>query len=109
MADEYKMPFTQRAYIHYNEATKNVSHVSESQEEKDLEEIEEYRAPLSIEERKEVTILLSWGGPSDGYKIYFDTSGEAFEGFYFFADWFEYEEFKLTSDELDKVVALYCY
>jgi len=75
--------------------------------EKDESEIEDYREPLSCEERREITILLSWGGPSDGYKVYFDKDGEAIEGYYFFADWFEYEEFKLSDTELDSVLAVY--
>src|SRR6266567_9619171 len=76
-------------------------------QEKERDEVEEYREPLSLDERKEVTVLLSWGGPSDGYKVYFDKDGEAIEGYYFFADWFEYEEFKLTDEELDRVLAVY--
>ena len=76
-------------------------------QEKERDEVEEYREPLSLDERKEVTVLLSWGGPSDGYKVYFDKDGEAIEGYYFFADWFEYEEFKLTGEELDSVLAVY--
>ncbi len=74
---------------------------------KGQDEIEEYHEPLSVEIRKEVTVLLSWGGPSDGYKIYFDRDGEAVEGFYFFADWFEYEQFKLSNDELERVLTVY--
>ena len=76
-------------------------------QEKERDEVEEYREPLSVEARKEVTVLLSWGGPSDGYKVYFDQEGEAIGGYYFFADWFEYEEFKLSDEELDRVLAVY--
>ena len=74
---------------------------------KEAREIEDYREPLSYDERKELTIFLSWGGPSDGYKIYFDADNEAIEGCYFFADWFEYKEFKLTDEELDRVITVY--
>jgi hypothetical protein len=57
--------------------------------------------------RKEVTVLLSWGGPTDGFKVYFDQEGDAIEGYYFFADWFEYEEFKLSDEELDRILVVY--
>jgi hypothetical protein len=39
--------------------------------------------------------------------FYFDQDDQAVEGYYFFADWFEYKEFKLADDELDRVVAVY--
>ncbi len=77
------------------------------QKEEDRSEIDEYREPLSMDERKEVTVMLSWGGSSDGYKIYFDRVYESAEGYYFFADWNEYEEIKLSPDELDLVLAVY--
>jgi hypothetical protein len=72
-----------------------------------LEAKDDYRNPLSIEIRKEVTILLSWGWPSDGFKIWYDSTGDILYGYYFFADWFEYEEFKLTGKELDQVITIY--
>lgn len=76
-------------------------------QEKETSEIDDYREPLSCDERREITLLISWGGPSDGYKVYFDKDGEAIEGYYFFADRFEYEEFKLTGEELASVLAVY--
>jgi hypothetical protein len=107
VADERTPPFGQRAYQNYREEIDNLRKVEALLQEKEMSEIEEYRAPLSIDERKEFTILLSWGGPSDGYKIYVDNENEPVEGYYFFADWFEYEEFKLTGEELDSVLAVY--
>lgn len=107
MADEHSQPFKERAYKHYQQARENFKQVAILLQERDADEIEDYRAPLSIDERKEVTILLSWGGPSDGYKVYVDYQNEPIEGYYFFADWFEYEEFKLTDEELDSVLAIY--
>ncbi len=107
MADEHSLPFNERAYEHYKHARERIQRVAALLQEKDESEIEDYREPLSCDERREITILLSWGGPSDGYKVYFDRDGEAAEGFYFFADWFEYEEFKLSDAELDSVLAVY--
>ena len=111
MAYEKTIPFRDRAYQHYQGEMVSLTRLLEKPSVKhgltSVEEYEEYREPLSLDERKEVTVLLSWGGPSDGYKVYFDKDGEAAEGFYFFADWFEYEEFKLSNEELDRVLAIY--
>jgi hypothetical protein len=107
VADERTLPFKERAYQNYREEIDDLRKIEALLNEKNESEIENYREPLSCDERREVTILLSWGGPSDGYKVYFDKDGEAAEGFYFFADWFEYEEFKLSDKELDSVLAVY--
>jgi hypothetical protein len=107
VADEHSQLFRERAYEHYQHAREEIKRVAAQLQEKDESESEDNRAPLSIEERKEFTILLSWGGPSDGYKIYVDNNNEPVEGYYFFADWFEYEEFKLSGEELESVLAIY--
>lgn len=107
MADDRSLPFNERAYKNYQEEMEDLKKVAALSQEHELDEIEAYRAPLSLDERKEVTILLSWGGPSDGYKVYLDSDGEVQKGLYFFADWFEYEEFRLTAEELDQVLAMY--
>ncbi len=107
MADDRTLPFRERACQNYQDEMADLKQVEALLHEKDESEIEDYREPLSCEERREITILLSWGGPSDGYKVYFDKDGEAIEGYYFFADWFEYEEFKLSDTELDSVLAVY--
>ncbi len=107
MADDRTLSFKERAYQNYQDKMADLKQVEARLQEKERDEVEEYREPLSLDERKEVTVLLSWGGPSDGYKVYFDKDGEAIEGYYFFADWFEYEEFKLTGEELDSVLAVY--
>ncbi len=107
MADDRNLPFKQRAYKNYQDEMEDLKKVEALSQEHELGEIEEYREPLSLDTRKEVTVLLSWGGPSDGYKIYFDIDGEPIKGYYFFADWFEYEEIKLRDEELDRVLNLY--
>jgi hypothetical protein len=105
--DEYSLPFKERAYTHYQHAQEYLKRVAALVQEKEVGDIEDYREPLSCDERREITILLSWGGPSDGYKISFDREGEAIAGSYFFADWFAYEEFKLSAAELDSVLTVY--
>ncbi len=107
MDDDRTLPFRERAYKNYLDDMANLMNVEALLRKKGQSEIEEYNEPLSVEIRKEVTVLLSWGGPADGYKIYFDQDGEAIEGFYFFADWFEYEQFKLSNDELERVLTVY--
>jgi hypothetical protein len=107
VTDERNQPFIARAYQNYQDEMASLKKMEALLQEHERSEVEEYRDPLSVEERKEVTVLLSWGGPSDGYKVYFDQEGEAIEGFYFFADWFEYEEIKLRDEELDRVLATY--
>ena len=107
MADERTLPFKERAFKNYQEEMRNLDEVVELLSRgKEPEEVEVYRDPLSIEERQEIRILLSWGGPSDGYLLY-KRDGEVEEGYYFYADWFEYEQYKLSSDELDLVLSVY--
>ena len=107
MVDERTLPFKERAYQNYREEIDDLRKIEALLHKKERSETEDYREPLSYDEHREVTILLSWGGPSDGYKVSFDKEGEAIEGSYFFADWFEYEEFKLTREELDSVLDVY--
>jgi hypothetical protein len=72
------------------------------------EEIEAEREALSIEPRRQLRILLSWGGPSDGFLLTFDPDGtEALNGCYWYADWFTYAEEPLSPDEIDLVVDAY--
>jgi len=106
VADE-RLSFKERAYKNYLAEMKSLEEVgARLSDGEEPEEIEEYKDPLSIEERQEITILLSWGGPSDGYLLY-KRDGEIEEGYYFYADWFEYEQYKLSSDELDLVLSVY--
>lgn len=59
--------------------------------------------PLSVTERIEKHVLLSWGGPSDGFKIYFQ-DGEPVEGIYYKANWGEYGAIELDKEEVESVV-----
>jgi hypothetical protein len=101
--------FAERANKEFQEARSYLKEIIEQSREKgqDITELEAYREPLSVGRRKEIKILLSWGGPADGYLIYFDEEGTPVEGFYFFADWFEYEEYRLSDAELDQVLTIY--
>ena len=107
MADDRTLPFPQRAYKNYRSEMEDLAAIEERLQTVDQEDIEEYREPLAVTERKEVTIELSTGGPADGYKLYFLPSGELVEGYYYFADWFEYEKTKLEDEELARVLRVY--
>ena len=68
------------------------------------EAAEESLDALSIEARIELHVQLSWGGPSDGFRIYIDDAGTPVAGCYYFANWGEYEEFALNPQEVEAVV-----
>jgi hypothetical protein len=71
------------------------------------QEHEEYREPLSVDTTIIKTILLSWGGPSDGFKLSFNQDKELIGGVYFMSDWGEYKESSLDDDEAEDVYNFY--
>ncbi|MFO0935748.1 MAG: hypothetical protein U0798_04420 [Gemmataceae bacterium] len=74
------------------------------------ESIESEFEPLEIESRRQLKILLSWGGPSDGFLLTFDKTGhDLLEGVYFHAEWFTYSEQRLSSADADLVVDMYLH
>lgn len=73
----------------------------------DLEESLQNTAPLCLVMKKEVDIQLSFGGGSDGYKLYFDDSGVLVSGFYYFNTWDYSEQVELFGEELEKVERAY--
>src|SRR3954453_6424846 len=107
MSNSRSLPFRERAWEAFQEAQTNLKEVAGKLGRHKQHEIVAYREPLSLDTRKKVTVLLSWGGPSDGFKVYFDEEGEAQIGVYFLADWFEYEEFRLSDTELAHVLEIY--
>jgi len=80
-----------------------------SKSDKSIDELEDYRDPLSLDITKEVNILLSWGGPSDGYKLRFDKDNELLGGVYWFADWGTYSDSQLTDEQAETVYQAYLY
>jgi hypothetical protein len=70
VADDRGLSFGRRALLAYEEISANLGNVLEQLDTHELSEIEDYREPLSVRARKEVTVFLSWGGPSDGFKVY---------------------------------------
>lgn len=79
-------------------------------------EHEDFRDPLSLDTVVEKKILLSWGGPEDGFKLYFTIDCESkqsppalklWRGVYYRADWGAYEETDLSDDEAQTVYDFY--
>jgi hypothetical protein len=101
----------EEVYNSLQEEIKNIKIVQDKQieSEKDLEDFEEWREPLSIEKQTIVKILLSWGGGEDGYKLYFDDEKNLIKGIYYKADWGEYQEVELNEEELNLIFDVYLY
>jgi hypothetical protein len=68
---------------------------------------DDFRDPLSIDATIEVKVLLSWGGPEDGFKLTFSKERELLHGVYYRADWGEYKEGRLSEDEAQEVFDFY--
>jgi hypothetical protein len=86
------------------EEMERIKKVMESEE---PESNEDYREPLSIDTETVKKILLSWGGPEDGFKLYFSAEKELLRGVYYRADWGEYKESDLSDDEAQTVYDYY--
>jgi hypothetical protein len=74
----------------------------------DRESSESYREPLEISLTKEIKILLSWGGPADGFKLTY-RADELQGGVYYWQDWGTYDEAELTDEEAQAVEDFYLY
>jgi len=73
------------------------------------EDNEDNREPLSLDIEIVKKILLSYGGGSDGFKLYFNSDKELLRGVYFMSDWSEYQESELTDEEAEEVFNFYLY
>lgn len=77
--------------------------------EKDIspDESEHAPQPLSLDVKVEKNLTLSWGGPSDGFKFYYNEEGDELDAVYWYADWGTYEEINLSGKEKMLVKELY--
>jgi hypothetical protein len=76
----------------------------------ELQELDEEYEPLDVEERRQLKILLSWGGPSDGFVLTYDRTGtDLIGGTYFHADWFAHAEQPLSREEAELVADVYLH
>jgi len=62
---------------------------------------------LSIDVNKAYVFLLSWGGPSDGFKVDTDKDNELTGVRYWHADWGTYDEKGLHGQEKDDFLSVY--
>jgi hypothetical protein len=63
---------------------------------------------LSIEKKTLITVLLSFGGPSDGFDFVFDSDGELDSCQYWYKDWFDGARRDVPMDQAQQLVDLYC-
>lgn len=63
---------------------------------------------LSVEVRKSYRVLLSWGGPSDGFDFVFNKEGELVECYYFYQDWFDGAKRPVDMAQAEELVQLWC-
>ena len=63
---------------------------------------------MSVEVRKSYRVLLSWGGPSDGFDFVFDKEGELIECYYFYQDWFDGAKRPVDMEQAEELVQLWC-
>jgi len=93
----------QELFDNLSEELKTIKKLSKLDEPQDHED---YREPLSFDTTMEIKVLLSWGGPEDGYKLRY-REGELVGGVYYKADWGEYEEIELTDQEAETIADFY--
>jgi hypothetical protein len=63
---------------------------------------------LSVDVRKSYRVLLSWGGPSDGFDFVFNNDGELVECYYFYQDWFDGAKRPVDMEQAAELAQLYC-
>jgi hypothetical protein len=63
---------------------------------------------LSIEKKTLITVLLSFGGPSDGFDFTFDKDGELDSCYYWYKDWFDGARREVPMAQAQQLVDLYC-
>lgn len=67
-----------------------------------------FQGVLSVEVRKSYRVLLSWGGPSDGFDFVFNEEGELIECYYFYQDWFDGAKRPVDMAKAEELVQLWC-
>lgn len=64
--------------------------------------------PLSIDKHITYNVLLSTGGPADGFRLTFDPeSGDLIRGEYYFQDWFDGATRTLSDADADMIAEAY--
>jgi hypothetical protein len=68
----------------------------------------EMEGVLSIEKKTLITVLLSLGGPSEGFDIVFDSDGELDSCEYWYKDWFDGARRDVPLEQAQQLADLYC-
>ena len=93
--------------LNQKEQDNNSAVIDDDAQPYDKYEDENYREPLEIATEIKKRILLSWGGGSDGFDLYLRKDKDLQRGIYFLADWGQYEESELTTEEAELVYDFY--
>ncbi len=62
---------------------------------------------LSVEKLTTYKVLLSWGGPSDGFEFTFNSEGELTDCNYFYQDWFDGARRPVPIDQAEELAQLF--
>jgi len=63
---------------------------------------------LSVEKLTTYKVLLSWGGPSDGFEFTFDSEGDLVACWYFYQDWFDGARRRVPPGQDEELAQLFC-
>jgi len=63
---------------------------------------------LSVEKQITYKVLLSWGGPSDGFEFTFDSEGDLVACWYFYQDWFDGARRRVPPGQDEELAQLFC-
>jgi hypothetical protein len=63
---------------------------------------------LSVEKLTTYKVLLSWGGPSDGFEFIFNLQGELTDCNYLYQDWFDGARRPVPIDQAEELAQLFC-
>ena len=61
----------------------------------------------SLEFDRVITVLLSWGGPSDGFDFYIGPDGSVSNVVYFYKDWFDGARLEVPSSHINDLAHAY--
>lgn len=79
-----------------------LSRLEEQPEDMDDEDLYSEVLSASVTKMKRVDILLSWGGPSDGFQVELilqDGEWEIYEVYYYYKDWFDGARRQLNAEQ----------
>ena len=103
-------PETERQKLvrHMRSVFEEIDAYLDENDDRKRDDLAEAMAPLCVTKQIELHVQLAWGGPSYGFKLYYDPEARDFvNGLFYYANRFTYEEQWLSGRELDRVVDAY--